>query len=169
MITNRKPCNKLSLHKCISKFQGHPMRDHLRSSTSISVKFNIWQLSSNQVSLIFSKYFSFSCTWKKFNLHIQKLLTVMNCGGSSRLDEPRTTSLFNLFVNLWQTRSWEAWDVRSLCLHIKLPNKLENTYLWSSCSTNDKNKNSSTHLLKITRCVPQNGITATKEKRPQVF
>lgn len=32
--------------------------------------------------------------------------TVINCGGSSRLDEPRTISLFSLVVSLWQTRSW---------------------------------------------------------------
>uniref|UniRef100_A0A2P2M8R4 SNARE-interacting protein KEULE n=1 Tax=Rhizophora mucronata TaxID=61149 RepID=A0A2P2M8R4_RHIMU len=30
---------------------------------------------------------------------------VMNCGGSSRLDEPRTTSLCSLPLSLWQTLS----------------------------------------------------------------
>lgn len=32
-------------------------------------------------------------------------VTVMYCGGSSKLVEPSTTSLLKLLVNLWQTRS----------------------------------------------------------------
>lgn len=43
---------------------------------------------------------------------MKKLLTLMNCWGSSRLDEHRITSLFNLVVNLWQTRSWRECNVR---------------------------------------------------------
>ena len=42
-----------------------------------------------------------------------KLITVINCGGSSILDEPRTTSLFNLVVSLWQTLSWGSINFMS--------------------------------------------------------
>lgn len=35
-------------------------------------------------------------------------ITVMYCGGSSKLVEPSTTSLLKLLVNLWQTRSCQS-------------------------------------------------------------
>lgn len=44
--------------------------------------------------------------------------TVMNCGGSSRLDEPRIISLFSFVVNLWQTRSWKHHLFQKLCVAI---------------------------------------------------
>lgn len=93
-----------------------------------------------------------------------KLLTVMNWGGSSRLDEPRMTSRFSFDVSLCAARNWKR-HIIGYSVHISMA--LENcgcstywTNLWSSSTTNDKNKYTLAMLLEITRCMLQYRITA---------
>jgi hypothetical protein len=86
----------------------------------------------------------------------QHFNTVINCAGSSILDEPRITSLLSLPVSLWQTLS--CWSKQ--CIRIKTGRKMINydnlfqskhySNLRSSRSTNNEYEYSLPHLLEIT-------------------